>query len=82
MLRVRDTGIGMAAEDLKRLFTTFHQIDSGPTRRYGGTGLGLALTRRLVELQGGHISVESQPGMGSTFSVCLPMVLERSAAGW
>ena len=82
VLRVRDTGIGIAAENLKRLFTAFHQIDSGPTRRYGGTGLGLALTRKLVELQGGHISVESQPGMGSTFSVLLPLVLERpSSAG-
>jgi protein-histidine pros-kinase len=77
MLSVRDTGIGIAADDIKRLFTTFHQIDSGSTRRYGGTGLGLALTRKLVELQGGHITVESQPGTGSIFSIVMPMVLDH-----
>ncbi len=71
-LSVRDTGIGIRAEDFPRLFTEFEQLESGAGRRYEGTGLGLALTRRIVELQGGTISVESEVGRGSTFSVVLP----------
>lgn len=77
-LSVRDTGIGMRAEDLPRLFAEFQQLESGPARRHQGTGLGLALTRRLVELQGGHIEVHSTHGEGSVFSVRLP--LEGNAA--
>jgi protein-histidine pros-kinase len=80
VMHVRDSGIGIAVNDLQRLFTAFQQIDSGATRRYGGTGLGLALTRKLVELQGGHITVESQPGTGSTFSVFLPLALQSAQA--
>jgi len=71
-LTVRDTGIGIRAEDLSRLFTEFEQLESGTSRRYEGTGLGLALTRKIVELQGGTIGVESEVGRGSTFSVILP----------
>jgi signal transduction histidine kinase len=71
-LQVRDHGIGIRAEDLPRLFREFVQLDSGDARRYGGTGLGLALTRKLVELQGGTIRVESTLGSGSLFSVELP----------
>ncbi|HFE45438.1 MAG TPA: GAF domain-containing protein, partial [Nannocystis exedens] len=69
---VRDTGIGMSPEQLSRLFEEFYQADMSPARRYSGTGLGLAITRRLVEAMGGKISVESEPGVGSTFSVILP----------
>ncbi len=71
-VRVRDTGVGIRPEDLGRLFVEFQQLDAGTARRHEGTGLGLALTRRLVEIQGGSISVESEPGRGSTFTVTLP----------
>ena len=75
-LSVADTGIGIKAEDLERLFTDFEQLDAGATRKHGGTGLGLALTRRLVELHGGSIDVESAFGTGSRFSVVLPLAAE------
>jgi len=76
-LRVRDTGIGIKPEDLEKLFREFNQLDSGLSRQYSGTGLGLALTRRIVELQQGTIRVESVPGQGSTFIVELPRVIEK-----
>jgi PAS domain S-box-containing protein len=71
-LVIKDTGIGIKSEDLPRLFQDFEQLDSGSSRRYEGSGLGLALTKGLVELQGGTISVESQYGVGTTFLVVLP----------
>jgi signal transduction histidine kinase len=71
-LVIKDTGIGIKSEDLPRLFQDFEQLDSGSSRRYEGSGLGLALTKGLVELQGGTILVESQYGVGTTFLVVLP----------
>ena len=69
---VEDTGIGIRAEDLPRIFREFEQLDGSHARKYEGTGLGLALTRRLAALQGGNIHVESEPGRGSRFIVHLP----------
>jgi PAS domain S-box-containing protein len=71
-LRVTDTGIGIAPEDLPRLFREFEQLEAGPGRRFQGSGLGLSLTKKLVELHGGTIDVASQPGTGTTFTVLLP----------
>jgi GAF domain-containing protein/CheY-like chemotaxis protein len=69
---VSDTGIGMTAEQLAKLFEAFTQADAATTRRYGGTGLGLALSRRLCRMMGGDVTVESEAGRGSTFTVRLP----------
>jgi signal transduction histidine kinase len=70
---VQDTGPGIAAQDLPRLFREFEQLDVGLSRRNEGTGLGLALSRRLARLMDGDIGVESQPGHGSTFTLTLPL---------
>jgi PAS domain S-box-containing protein len=71
-IRVKDTGIGINEQDLPRLFGVFQQGDSGFAKRQQGSGLGLALTKKIVELQNGAITVESEPGKGSTFTVVLP----------
>ncbi|MGA3124349.1 MAG: PAS domain S-box protein [Polyangiaceae bacterium] len=72
-IEVEDSGIGIRPEDLPRLFVEFQQLDAGTAKKYGGTGLGLALTRRIVEAQGGHVAVRSELGKGSVFSAVLPM---------
>jgi PAS domain S-box-containing protein len=77
-LAVQDSGIGIKAEDLARLFKEFEQIESGAARRYEGTGLGLALTRKIVEMQGGCISVASEVGKGTTFTVILPLEFRKA----
>jgi PAS domain S-box-containing protein len=78
-LAVRDTVIGIKPEDTARIFNEFEQLDGGATRRYDGTGLGLALTRRIVEIHGGDIVVQSEVGKGSTFTVTLPLITQEAA---
>ena len=72
-IAVTDTGIGIAQSDIDRLFKEFQQLDSGPGRRQEGTGLGLALTKRLARLHGGDVRVVSEVGKGSTFTISLPL---------
>jgi signal transduction histidine kinase len=77
---VRDTGMGIAAEDLPRLFQRFTQLDMGIARKVGGSGLGLSICKALVEAHGGQIGVESAPGMGSTFRFTLPIVAAATSS--
>ncbi|KAB8143148.1 HAMP domain-containing protein [Chloroflexia bacterium SDU3-3] len=72
---VEDTGIGMSAEQIAKLFQPFTQADASVTRRYGGTGLGLALSRQLARMLGGEIAVASTPGVGSAFTLTLPLTI-------
>jgi len=76
-LAVADTGIGLTAEQLAKLFQDFTQADSLTARRYGGTGLGLAISRKLARMMGGDVTVASEPGKGSVFTVRLPRSAER-----
>src|SRR6476646_32481 len=69
---ITDTGAGIAAEDARRLFRPFSQVDAGLTRRHGGTGLGLYISQRLAQLLGGRIDVQSEIGIGSTFTLAIP----------
>lgn len=69
---VADTGIGIAPDQMSRLFSEFYQVDHSTTRKYGGTGLGLAISRRFCQMLGGEISVESSPERGSTFRIIVP----------
>jgi protein-histidine pros-kinase len=77
---VEDTGVGIAANDVGKLFVEFQQLDGSAAKKYQGTGLGLALTKRLAEAHGGRVAVRSTPGEGSTFSVVLPRVMTTAAA--
>ena len=72
-VQVQDTGIGMTAEQLSRVFTPFAQADASTTRRFGGTGLGTTIARQLVELMHGRLQVSSIPNQGTCFTVCLPL---------
>jgi signal transduction histidine kinase len=77
--RVTDTGIGIATDDLARVFDEFRQADGAITREFGGTGLGLSITRRFIEMHGGRIWVESELGRGSTFWFSIPLRVTRTA---
>jgi len=74
VFQVADTGIGMPADQIDRLFNPFQQADGSSSRRFGGTGLGLAVGKRLAELMGGDIRVDSVEGVGSTFEFILPLL--------
>ena len=78
-LMVEDSGVGMTAEQIGKLFQPFAQADTSTTRRFGGTGLGLSIVRRLAQLMGGDVTVESTPGRGSRFAVTLRLGLVHSA---
>ncbi len=80
-LEVEDNGIGIKPEDLRRLFIEFQQLDSGSTKKYAGTGLGLALTKRLVEAQGGQVGVRSEAGKGSVFFAIFPLEWKAESDG-
>jgi signal transduction histidine kinase len=77
-IEVHDGGPGIRSEDQARLFVEFEQLDASPGKHHPGTGLGLALTKRIVEAQGGQVGVESEPGRGSVFHAVLPRVLPAS----
>ncbi len=81
LFKVKDTGIGMSDQQIAELFQPFVQGDDSTTRKYGGTGLGLALVKKYCEMMGGAIAVESQLGRGSAFEIALPMVVRVPAQG-
>ena len=70
---VEDTGIGIPEDELEKIFEPLYQIDASSTRQYGGTGMGLAITKEIIKASGGKISVKSEVGKGSTFCFTLPI---------
>src|SRR5690606_24219480 len=78
-IAVNDTGIGITRDQLDRLFKPFQQADSSTTRRFGGSGLGLFITRKLCELMSGRLEVNSEPGVGSTFIAHVQLPLAETA---
>ena len=79
--RVADTGVGMDPGEVAGLFNPFHQADGSNTRRFGGAGLGLAISKRLAESLGGDITVESRRGHGSVFTLCIPYAVVQGKEG-
>ena len=79
-IQIIDTGPGIAVEDHARIFESFEQVEDSATRAHGGTGLGLAVTKKLVELHGSEVVVDSEPGQGATFSFSLPRAVAQEAA--
>lgn len=79
VFRVCDTGIGMTRQQMGRVFEAFSQAEAATTKKYGGTGLGLAITKRFADLMGGDVAVESEPGVGTTFTVRLPIMVTETA---
>ncbi len=77
-IAVADSGIGMTPEQMGKLFQEFSQASSTTASKYGGTGLGLVISRRFCQMMGGDITVESEPGRGSTFTIRLPRIVEAS----
>jgi signal transduction histidine kinase len=77
MVDVIDTGIGIAPDQITHLFEKFTVVDDSTTSKYGGTGLGLALSQKLCKLMGGEVSVESEPDKGSRFSIRMPLAIGR-----
>ncbi|NEQ51460.1 MAG: hybrid sensor histidine kinase/response regulator, partial [Leptolyngbya sp. SIO3F4] len=75
--KIEDTGIGMMPEQLQKIFNAFAQADSSTTRKYGGTGLGLTITKRFVQMMGGTVNVESEVGTGTTFTVKIPQTVTK-----
>jgi signal transduction histidine kinase len=80
-LQVADTGVGIPQDQLGRIFDRFYQVDGSAKRRYGGVGLGLSLVKQIVEAHGGQVTVESQVGVGTTFTIRLPNDEMHSAPG-
>lgn len=80
-MEVEDTGIGIRREDMHKLFIEFQQLDSGSAKKYAGTGLGLALVKRILEAQGGEVGVKSEFGKGSTFFAVFPLEMKVESNG-
>jgi two-component system phosphate regulon sensor histidine kinase PhoR len=80
VVRVRDTGLGIEPKYLSRIFERFYRVDKGRSRDMGGTGLGLSIVKHLLQAMNGEVKVESQPNVGSTFTIFLPRPVPVEAA--